>query len=172
MGIYAILAEGFRYPIPGRLTQLRTLAGEITDGEVRTAYEDFLTQISQLSLGEWEELHTRTLDLNPQAIPYLGYQRWGESYQRGNFMASMNRLLVENQIDIDGELPDHLVPVLRYLDIAHTPPSELVTVLNSALNKLRKALKKTDPGNPYNQLLTAAQHAAEFLPVPESVNSN
>ena len=55
--------------------------------------------IAPLSLGEWEELHTRTLDLNPPAAPYVGYQIWGDSYQRGAFLAKMNRALVEAGVD-------------------------------------------------------------------------
>lgn len=170
MGAYRILAEAFRYPAPGRLEQLRAGSGEIAAGPVRAAYERFLAQISELSLGEWEELYTRTLDLNPQVVPYLGYQRWGESYPRGNFMASMNRLLAENLVDPDGELPDHLVPVLRYLEVALAPPGELLATLTPALDSMKKALVKADPENPYGHLLTAAQQAVAHLAAPEGAS--
>ena len=59
----------------------------------------FSADIDRLPLGAWEELHTRTLDLNPPAAPYVGYQTWGESYQRGAFLAKMNRALAETGMD-------------------------------------------------------------------------
>ena len=41
----------------------------------------FSTGLIRLPLGASEELHARTLDLNPPAAPYVGYQTWGESYR-------------------------------------------------------------------------------------------
>lgn len=166
MGAFAVLAEAFRYPAPGRLDLLRARSGEILERAARSAFEEFLKQIGQLTLGEWEELYTRTLDLNPPVTPYLGYQRWGESYQRGNFMARMNRWLNENQIDLDGELPDHLIPIFRYLEAVSAPPGELAEVLEPALKRMGAALKKAEPENPYNHLFAAAQLTAAQLPKP------
>ena len=162
---YELLAEAFQYPAPGRIELLREGCNQLPPGAVRKALHGFLQAISRLRLGEWEELHTRTLDLNPPAAPYIGFQMWGESYQRGAFLAKMNRALWEARVDDGGELPDHLIPVLRYLSTAAAPMPELVEVLEPAVQRMITALKKADPHNPYTLLLEAVALASEGIKV-------
>ena len=97
---YMTLADAFCYPAPGRLDALKQGLAAMPRGAGKDAYAAFLNGIDRLPLGEWEELHTRTLDLNPPAAPYVGYQMWGESYQRGAFLAKMNRALTEAGVEI------------------------------------------------------------------------
>jgi nitrate reductase delta subunit len=153
MGTYALLAEALRYPAPGRIEILQAGAIEMSEGNLKKSFSAFIAGVQGLSLGEWEELHTRTLDLNPPAAPYLGYQMWGDSYQRGNFMASLNHAFQAEEIDQDGELPDHLIPILRYLDSVSSPLPELVEVLESAVERMLAGLRKADTSNPYTHLL-------------------
>lgn len=157
MGDYAILAEALRYPAPDRARQLASHVPQIGDETVRKHFALFVEQIKRISLGEWEELHTHTLDLSPAWIPYIGFQMWGESYQRGNFMAILNRQMLDHQVDLDGELPDHLAPVLRYLDVSPQPEPALVEALIPALQKMSAGLRKADQDNPYHHLLAAIQ---------------
>jgi nitrate reductase delta subunit len=167
MGTYALLAEALRYPAPGRIEILEAGLMEMPGGGVKRAFSVFVEHIQQLSLGEWEELHTGTLDLNPPAAPYLGFQMWGESYKRGNFMAHLNYQIKEMEIDTDGELPDHLIPVLRYLEAASgrgtSPSPELLEILVPAVEKMRKVLRKSEPDNPYVYLFEA------ILQIPQAV---
>jgi nitrate reductase delta subunit len=118
----------------------------------------FLKKMKGLSLAQREELHTRTLDLNPLAAPYIGYQIWGESYQRGAFMSRLNQEFVKHGIDKEGELPDHLIPILRYLTITNEPIPELSKVLPQALKAMRIKLKKAESDNPYLHLLKAVEN--------------
>lgn len=149
---YLLFAESFRYPAPGRLEVIeRGLAS--LKGDARSGFAAFIKGIQSLSLSEWEELYTRTWDLNPLAAPYLGYQIWGENYQRGNFMASLNRVMLDKGIDADGELPDHLIPVLRYLAVEPDPLPELLENFPSAIERIHKALQKAEPDNPYTRLV-------------------
>ncbi len=157
MADYAILAQALRYPAPGRARQLADLAPQISHEAVRKPFATFVEHIQQLSLGQWEELHTHTLDLSPAWIPYIGFQMWGESYQRGNFMALLNRQMLDLGVDLDGELPDHLGPVLRYLDVAPRPEPALVDALLPAIQKMSAGLRKADENNPYHHLLAAIQ---------------
>ncbi len=155
-----ILAEAFRYPEPGRMEALEEGLAQMPAGPARKAFAAFVEPIRRMSLGEWEELHTRTLELNPPAAPYVGFQTWGESYQRGQFLAQMNRELMMHGIDTGGELPDHLTPVLRYLGSAaarEAPLPALVEVLDPAFERMRAALRKVDPENPYLEAMAAAQ---------------
>lgn len=164
MHIFEFLGETLLYPGPDRLQALTGGLREVPAGQVHKHLEAFLEAVGALSLGEWEELHTRTLDLNPPAAPYLGYQMWGDSYQRGAFMAKMNRALWENRVEDAGELPDHLIPVLRYLATASAPLADLLEILDPALARIRDGLRKADPHNPYNLLLEAISTACAGRP--------
>jgi nitrate reductase delta subunit len=153
----AIIAEALRYPAPGRLEQLRTAVATLPGGTARTELSSFVTAVSELSLGAWEELYTRTLDHNPASAPYLGYQVWGEQYQRGEFLVEMSRVITEADVDRDGELPDHLVPILRYLAIAEHPEARVLETLPQALEGMAAALSAADPANPFLHVLAAAR---------------
>jgi len=155
MGKYALFADAFCYPSPGRKEQILTGLQAETDRKVSDAITEFIDQIEEMTIGEWEELHTRTLDLSPLVAPYVGYQIWGESYQRGNFMALINRRLRDYQIDLDGELPDHLVPILRLMDRGTDQPEELKENLEPAIKKMTSELRKRERDNPYLILIDA-----------------
>ncbi|MCC6146730.1 MAG: nitrate reductase [Anaerolineaceae bacterium] len=158
-----LLAEAFCYPTQGQLTFLKQGLEILPASQQKEFIASFVKKISRLSTGEWEELYTRTLDLNPPAAPYIGFQTWGESYQRGAFLAQMNRVLAENEIDLQGELPDHVIPVLRYLGKVGQPLPELVEVLEPAIQHIITGLQKADSGNPYLDLLKAVQSLCNRL---------
>jgi nitrate reductase delta subunit len=150
-----LLAEALAYPTPKRVEALQTGLEGLPPGEVRQAFSAFFKQVIRLSMGEWEELYTQTWDLSPLTIPYIGFQIWGEGYQRGNFMSTLSHTYAEYGLDPAGELPDHLNPVLRYLEAVPTPLPELCEVLKPALQKMQAVLKKNDPHNPYLELMQA-----------------
>ena len=160
---YFLLAEAFCYPAPGRLAALQGGMKALPENIRKESMQAFLDKIGRLSLGEWEELHTRTLDLNPPAAPYVGFQIWGEAYQRGVFLSLLNREMAENNINLEGELPDHLIPVLRYLGQVSEPMPELIDILVPAIQRMLASLRKADPSNPYLELLEAAQSACSDL---------
>ncbi len=162
-GLLTVLAEAFRYPAPGRLKALENDLQRLAASREKELVCSFLDQIGLLSLGAWEELHTRTLDLNPPAAPYVGFQTWGESYQRGEFLSKMNGALMRSGIDADGELPDHLIPVFRYLALVQDPLPDLVEILEPALQRMSAALRGVDAKNPYLNLFEAAQSLVKQL---------
>lgn len=163
MGALAVLAEAFRYPAPGRLGALEARAADLAPGPVRAEVEAFLAAVGRGSLEAWEELSARTLDLELATAPYLGYQVWGDKYQRSPFLIELQGAMAEAGVDRDGELPDHVVPVLRYLDAAAEPLPRLLEVLDPALDALEKALRAADPDNPYRHLVAGARLAAQPL---------
>lgn len=149
------------YPGPGSLEALESAVDRLPAGSARSGIEAFLAEVSQLDLGQWEELHTETLDLSPRFVPYVGHVVWGESYRRGAFMADLQRAQIEVGVDQRGELPDHLVPVLGYLAAVEEPLEELADVLPQALAAMRRELKRSDADNPYRHVLEAAAAAAD-----------
>lgn len=150
---YMVLAQAFCYPSAGQIDDLKAGLERIPAGVTRTSLERFVEKISRLSIGDWEELHTRTLDLNPPAAPYVGFQTWGESYQRGVFLSKLNREMLEIGVDMEGELPDHLIPVLRYLGMVKKPLPDLIEILVPAVQRMQVVLRKADGDNPYGDLL-------------------
>lgn len=154
---FDLLAEAYKYPDPRQLAILEAGLSRLPAGSHKQALASFVSKICCLQQGEWEELHTHTLDLDPPAAPYIGYQTWGESYQRGEFMSKMNRELVNWDIDLEGELPDHLIPALRYLGRSDQPLPELIEVINPAVQRMISALRSADPSNPYLDLFEAVQ---------------
>jgi nitrate reductase delta subunit len=161
MNAFEALATGYRYPDPDHMAELQEAVAAMPTGAAQRSYQKFTSSIAQLTLSEWEELHTRTLDLSPLFAPYIGYITWGENYHRGAFLASMNRAEFEAGIDPDGELADHLDPVLRYLGKVDEPLAELTEVVGPALAKMHKALKKAEPKNPYLHLLAATRRVVD-----------
>jgi nitrate reductase molybdenum cofactor assembly chaperone NarJ/NarW len=159
MGLLTFMSEALHYPVPGRLQALENGLAGLPAGPARQSLAAFVREVGRLSLGEWEELHTRTLDLNPLATPYIGHLTWGDSYKRGSFMAQLNREMLALEVDRQGELPDHLGPVLRYLEAALQPLPELVEILGPAVQKMLASLRKSDPGNAYLRLLEAIEQA-------------
>jgi len=159
MANLSFFAEALEYPAPGRLEALMESLNGLPESPGRPEYSAFLKALDRLTLAEWEELHTRTLDLNPEFAPYIGFQIWGDSYQRGNLMSHLNNAMQRERIDLGGELPDHLMPVIRYLDQTGEPIQELGQVFEPALEKMIRKLKKQDANNPYLYLLQAVLNA-------------
>jgi nitrate reductase delta subunit len=157
----AVVVAGFGYPGPGSARALADAVQGLSPGPVRSEMECFAEAVSRVELGEWEELHTRSLDLSPLFVPYVGHVVWGESYRRGAFMADLQRAQLDAAVDQGGELPDHLVPILAYLDAVEDPLPDLVEALPRAVAAMRKDLAKTEPENPYRHLLAAAAAAVD-----------
>lgn len=164
MNDYDALAQAYRYPTPGHLEELKAAVEEMPPGSAKRSYQRFTEEIGHITMAEWEELHTRTLDLSPLFAPYVGYITWGENYHRGAFLAAMNRAEAEAGIDHEGELADHLDPVLRYLGRVQEPLAELSEVIGPAVAKMHKSLKKAEPTNPYVHLLVATKRVVEGAP--------
>ena len=67
MHVAEVIALGYHYPTPLAADELSAAIDENLHGRVEHDMRRFLEGVRPLSLGEWEELHTRTLDLAPQA---------------------------------------------------------------------------------------------------------
>jgi nitrate reductase delta subunit len=120
-----------------------------------------MKDIDGIPFGELEELYTLTFDLSPVVVPYVGHLAFGDSYERGTFMADLRGAMRSADIDPGSELPDHLDPILRYLAATDEPIESLEPVLVPAITKMEKTLKKANSKNPYLHVLTAARIVAE-----------
>ena len=117
----------------------------------------FVDETSDKSLDELEELFTRTFDLDPSATLDIGWHLWGEAYERGRFLARMRERLAETGIDEDGELPDHMRYVLRFIPcLAEEQRDWWVNQYPlMAFDPIVAALEKS--GSPYRHLAAATR---------------
>ncbi len=80
----------------------------------------------------------------------IGYQLFGDTYKRGEFLAQLNARFREHGLDVAGELPDHLGMVLRYL--ARATDTDLVH--EGVVPTLKRMVEQLDH-NPYRNVLRA-----------------
>lgn len=166
MHVAEVIALGYRYPGPDSARVLGDAVEAHTWGVVQRHLRRFVAAVEALSLGHWEELHTATLDLSPKFVPYVGHVTWGENYRRGEFMADLKREIAGVDVSLDGELPDHIEPILRYLAAEPNPLHDLVEVLPASVKTMQDTLHKADPDNPYGELLAATvAFTADLKPV-------
>jgi len=116
---------------------LTALHGERS--EASAAFEEFCAPIRGLSADDLRELFTCTFDLNPMCTLEIGWQLYGEDYQRGEFLVKMREQLREYGLRESGELPDHLSHALLLL--ARLEPEEAAEFAGGyvlpALDKMR-----------------------------------
>lgn len=156
-----VIALALSYPTEDRLVTLREAIDALPKGNAEREMRRFAKAISDRGTSELEEVFTATFDLSPVVAPYVGHLAWGDSYERGAFMAEIQGEMRAVGVDLEGELPDHLGPILRYLATTDEPIESLKPVLVPSVVKMEKTLKKADSKNPYLHVLTAARIATE-----------
>src|SRR3990172_6774062 len=70
--------------------------------------QPFADCVRGMSAEELEELYTLTFDINPLCCLEVGWQLYGEEYERGAFLVEMRQLLRDCGVRESTELPDHL----------------------------------------------------------------
>lgn len=150
--VYGLLACLMEYPTPDLPDQVRECAAALKTQCSRAARHmaHYRLFVEQTELSKLEELYTATFDLKPVCYPYIGFQLFGDTYKRGEFLALLNMRYKENGFGAQGELPDHVSMILRYL--AHTPDADLITEgVVPSLERMIEQLKD----NSYRELLRA-----------------
>jgi nitrate reductase molybdenum cofactor assembly chaperone len=156
--IYERFAKLFEYPGDGYRANaeecLTVLQAE--HSEASESFEEFCGPIQSLLTDDLRELFTRTFDLNPMCTLEIGWQLYGEDYQRGEFLVKMREQLREYDLQESGELPDHLSHALVLL--AHLEPEEAAEFaggyLLPALDKMRTSWR--EDRNAFAALLESA----------------
>jgi nitrate reductase delta subunit len=156
--LYERLAALFNYPADGyglnAVDDLEASDGE--SAEATAAFREFRAGIARLSTEELQELFTRTFDLNPMCTLEIGWQLYGEDYQRGEFLVKMRQQLREYDLPESGELPDHLSHALMLLGkLDAEEAAEFASCyLLPALDKMRSGWKENR--NAFAALLESA----------------
>lgn len=112
-----LLARALDYPEADRAEVCAQLIQRLRESrpEAASALEAHREAASDLSLYQHQEVYAATFDVNPAVCLYAGYHLFGDSYQRGAFMAQLNGTYSEAGFSAGEELPDHLCVVLRFL---------------------------------------------------------
>jgi len=153
------LASLLAYPRPGYRERAeecaRELAGEHpgTEGFLRP----FMEMVRETTPTGLEELYTATFDINPVCCLEVGWQLFGEEYERGAFLVRMRHLLAECGVPESTELPDHLEHVLAAMErLPLERARELAgSAVLPALGKMLKGLE--GKANPFENVLKAVE---------------
>lgn len=139
-----LLSSVLEYPGPETQAVARQAADRLAGDHIALARAlwDLAVWLETAARGEAEERYTGLFDLNPVCTLHVGYQLFGETYQRGEFLAHLSRELRESGVSAGQELPDHLPTVLRLLATVDEQAAELLLedALLPALQKMGQAL--------------------------------
>jgi len=131
--IFALFADILDYPrgdLAATVLECRALVARRRPAAARLL-DGFAAFASATPPGRLEEIYTGAFDLDTLSdldatcYPYVGHHLFGESYKRSTFLLGLaERYRAHGFSPPPGELPDHLVVVLRFL--ASCPDEELV----------------------------------------------
>jgi nitrate reductase molybdenum cofactor assembly chaperone len=159
------LAALFTYPQGQGLYGMHGLAEELGADcpEAGAALARCADAMANLPLAQQQELYVRTFEMNPLCSLEVGWQLYGEHYERGTFLVRMRRAMRELKLRESAELPDHLTHVLEI--VGRLPEEQqgsfAAETLQPALAKMYKSLDEAD--NPYRYLLQATRSAIEMM---------
>ncbi len=136
--------------------------GAMVETLVLEAQDDHLSAFAAATKGytatDFEELYTRTFDINPISSLEIGWHLYGETYERGSFLVKMRQLLKSLEIPESTELPDHLSHILQALEKLGSSDEANTLVaqyLAPALTKILDGFK--EKSNPYEHLVLSLQ---------------
>lgn len=114
---YDLIARLFEYPTGDYRETIGRSCARLAAScpEAAATLRSFERQVTDFDEAALEELFTQTFDLNPVCCPEVGWQLFGERYDRGSFLVWMRGQMREFGLPETGELPDHLLYVLAVL---------------------------------------------------------
>lgn len=115
---YEIFSATFSYPNKGSLANVESLQGYLNQkypdaAEIMHAFTDFAKIIP---LWKWEEIYTRTFDVQAVTTLDVGYVLFGDDYKRGELLVNLSKEHTKADNDCETELADHLPNLLRLLN--------------------------------------------------------
>lgn len=114
---YDLLASLFSYP-DEKLRIDSEAAHRLLESKYISAskfFNEFYLFSKSISLIKWQEIFTRTFDVQAITTLDLGYVLFGDDYKRGELLVNLSKEHKNYNIDCGSELGDHLPNVLRLL---------------------------------------------------------
>ena len=152
-----LVAVSLEYPA-AQTAALARRAAERAAGDhiaLSRALWDLAVWLETAPLGQAEERYTTLFDLSPVCTLHVGYQVFGDTYQRGAFIANLAGELRRAGVAKGEDLPDFLPSVLRLLSRVTPEEAEplLSLVVGPALAKMSQAL--TGSKSPWSDVVRA-----------------
>lgn len=114
-----LLSTGLNYPqMEDLLTKVKMCADDLeaSSPELSDLYGKFSAVVFDLTREEWQELYTKTFDINGSCCLDVGYVLFGEDYKRGDFLVHIKNLYTRLNLECGPELPDYLPYMLNALE--------------------------------------------------------
>lgn len=114
---YKTLAHLFEYPDAMFVDRVRNVRGLIEVGyqDAIEPLDRFIDLLPENDLHTWQELFTRTFDVQAITTLDIGYVLFGDDYKRGELLSNLNREHIAHSVDCGVELADNLPNVLRLM---------------------------------------------------------
>jgi nitrate reductase molybdenum cofactor assembly chaperone NarJ/NarW len=159
-GLLDAFAELLEYPAADPVPVARRCRDLLSRRGSTRHLDRFLERAEAARPHELAEIYSSTFDLDPACAPYVGHHLCGEdSPRRGTFMARLADVYRQDGFagaGPQGELPDHLAVVLRYLSAVPAGTNRQALLEDGLVPALDRMLAAPlDDDNPYRSLLAA-----------------
>lgn len=175
--IFELFADILDYPQESLAEQVRECEALVSVSSPGAAdlLRQFRNVVEEKSNGQLEEIYTGIFDLDSDCHPYVGYQLFGESYERSVFLLELKERYRAGGFEAsENELPDRLSELLRFLSVSGEgePGQEIIDEgLAPALDKMAREAEKEEAeeerippaSDPYRQVLQALRSVLEQL---------
>ncbi len=182
--ILGLFADILEYPQTSIVQQVGECEALVSacNTEAAALLRQFLNFVEETSNGDLQEIYTAIFDLDGDCHPYLGYQLFGESYERSAFLVELKARYRSGGFEApENELPDRLSEVLRFVSVCSDksaneeilqegviPALDKLTtdvgVIDAELEDAELELKQLRPENdPYRPVLNALLSVLEPL---------
>jgi len=115
--IYELYAYALNYPdekVREKINELHICLDKNYPYAAETMNE-FFEFAKATSIWKWEEIYTRTFDVQAISTLDVGYILFGDDYKRGELLANLNREHIKFENNSSTELADHLPNLLLLL---------------------------------------------------------
>ena len=162
--VHDALCRLVEYPREGFPESVEEAAAAVSEAcpSAWTSLEPFVAFARKSSLGDLEEVFTRTFDNTDTRALEVGWHAFGENYTRGTFMVTVRGWLRDHGVEESSELPDHLshmLAVMGRMDAGRAGDLAVDTV-GPAMVKVHDELVKLD--NPWAGVLGAVLAVLEM----------
>ena len=115
---YELLADLFLYPSEELRAKIFEIKKYLDENFliVSDSLREFSEFVKMTSLKEWEEIYTRTFDVQALTTLDLGYVVFGDDYKRGELLVNLGNEHKAASNECGTELADHLPNILRLIN--------------------------------------------------------
>jgi nitrate reductase delta subunit len=172
--VLQLFADILDYPETNIVEYVRECEALVSDSSPDAAalLRQFQHFVEETPTGKLEEIYTGIFDLDSDCHPYVGYQLFGESYERSVFLLELKERYRSCGFEAsENELPDRLSVLLRFLSMGGdgSPNQEIIDEgILPALDKMTTEAEQAEGqlpkgSDPYRQVLQALRRVLEQL---------